>query len=293
MISAALAGGLIDRDAGDDADHRGRDLDVRDPGAGAARRASSAARRAASAGGGAGVPPEERAVPRHHRRLWPRRRADRRHARPARDPVHRASTSNAADRRARPGRRQARLLRRRLARRIPAPLRARDGARAWSSPWIRPTANEAVVERRASLRPDLTLVARARDADHASTLYELGVTDAVPETIEASLQLSEAVLVDLGVPMGSSSPRSTRSATNSARSWPPLARPSGRARYAPRDGREPLRAAAQRASALRRRMGPRIDDQATEWFQSAASAGPMASAPRISRFRGSRRSQSG
>ena len=52
------------------------------------------------------------------------------------------------------------------------------------------------------LRPDITLVARARDAAHARTLYELGVTDAVPETIEASLQLSEAALVDLGVPMG-------------------------------------------------------------------------------------------
>ena len=48
----------------------------------------------------------------------------------------------------------------------------------------------------------MTLVARARDADHARALYELGVTDAVPETIEASLQLSEAVLVDIGVPMG-------------------------------------------------------------------------------------------
>src|SRR5208282_4505568 len=57
-------------------------------------------------------------------------------------------------------------------------------------------------------RPDylrrcgVTLVARARDADHARALYALGVTDAVPETIEASLQLSEAVLVDIGVPMG-------------------------------------------------------------------------------------------
>ena len=30
----------------------------------------------------------------------------------------------------------------------------------------------------------------------------LGVDDAVPETIEAALQLSEAVLVDVGVPMG-------------------------------------------------------------------------------------------
>jgi CPA2 family monovalent cation:H+ antiporter-2 len=48
----------------------------------------------------------------------------------------------------------------------------------------------------------VTLVARARDADHARALYALGATDAAPETIEASLQLSEAVLVDLGVPMG-------------------------------------------------------------------------------------------
>jgi CPA2 family monovalent cation:H+ antiporter-2 len=33
-------------------------------------------------------------------------------------------------------------------------------------------------------------------------LYKAGATDAVPETLEASLQLSEAVLVDLGVAMG-------------------------------------------------------------------------------------------
>jgi monovalent cation:H+ antiporter-2, CPA2 family len=63
-------------------------------------------------------------------------------------------------------------------------------------------ANEAVVETTRRLRPDVILVARARDADHARALYGLGVTDAVPETIEASLQLSEAVLVDIGVPMG-------------------------------------------------------------------------------------------
>jgi CPA2 family monovalent cation:H+ antiporter-2 len=65
-----------------------------------------------------------------------------------------------------------------------------------------PRANELVVETTRRLRRDVTLVARARDADHARALYELGVTDAVPETIEASLQLSEAVLVDVGVPMG-------------------------------------------------------------------------------------------
>ena len=50
--------------------------------------------------------------------------------------------------------------------------------------------------------PGLTIVARARDAAHAAELYKAGATDAVPETLESSLQLSEAVLVDLGVAMG-------------------------------------------------------------------------------------------
>jgi CPA2 family monovalent cation:H+ antiporter-2 len=50
--------------------------------------------------------------------------------------------------------------------------------------------------------PDLPIVARARDTAHAAELYKAGASDAVPETLEASLQLSEAVLVDLGVPMG-------------------------------------------------------------------------------------------
>jgi CPA2 family monovalent cation:H+ antiporter-2 len=51
-------------------------------------------------------------------------------------------------------------------------------------------------------RDDLKIVARARDEKHAMELYALGVTEAVPETIEASLQLGEAVLVETGVPMG-------------------------------------------------------------------------------------------
>jgi monovalent cation:H+ antiporter-2, CPA2 family len=52
------------------------------------------------------------------------------------------------------------------------------------------------------MRPDVLIVSRARDADHARHLYALGATDAVPETIEASLQLSEAALVGLGVATG-------------------------------------------------------------------------------------------
>jgi CPA2 family monovalent cation:H+ antiporter-2 len=50
--------------------------------------------------------------------------------------------------------------------------------------------------------PDLTIVARARDTEHAAVLYKAGATDAVPETLESSLQLAEAVLVDLGMAMG-------------------------------------------------------------------------------------------
>jgi monovalent cation:H+ antiporter-2, CPA2 family len=50
--------------------------------------------------------------------------------------------------------------------------------------------------------PDLLIVARARDTDHAAALYRAGASHAVPETLESSLQLSEAVLVDIGVAMG-------------------------------------------------------------------------------------------
>jgi CPA2 family monovalent cation:H+ antiporter-2 len=64
------------------------------------------------------------------------------------------------------------------------------------------SATEDIVRMIRALSPTITIIARARDADHARFLYEIGVTDAVPETIEASLQLSEAALVDLGVPTG-------------------------------------------------------------------------------------------
>ena len=50
--------------------------------------------------------------------------------------------------------------------------------------------------------PDLLIVARARDVGHAAELYRAGASHAVPETLEATLQLTEAVLVDIGVAMG-------------------------------------------------------------------------------------------
>ena len=64
------------------------------------------------------------------------------------------------------------------------------------------TAIDEIVRVVRALRADILIVSRARDADHARHLYAIGVTDAVPETIEASLQLSEAALVGLGVPTG-------------------------------------------------------------------------------------------
>jgi voltage-gated potassium channel Kch len=51
-------------------------------------------------------------------------------------------------------------------------------------------------------RNDLKIIARARDERHAMRLYAAGVTEAVPETIESSLQLGESLLVEAGIPMG-------------------------------------------------------------------------------------------
>jgi monovalent cation:H+ antiporter-2, CPA2 family len=65
-----------------------------------------------------------------------------------------------------------------------------------------PAAADRLVAGARAARSDLVIVARARDARHAAHLYRSGASDAVPETVEASLQLSEAVLVDVGVPMG-------------------------------------------------------------------------------------------
>jgi CPA2 family monovalent cation:H+ antiporter-2 len=77
-----------------------------------------------------------------------------------------------------------------------------DTARALVVTMSNHAASDALVAVARAQREDLLIVVRARDAGHAAHLYAIGATDAIPETIEASLQLSEAVLVDLGVPMG-------------------------------------------------------------------------------------------
>ncbi|MBQ1499184.1 MAG: cation:proton antiporter [Sphingomonas sp.] len=50
--------------------------------------------------------------------------------------------------------------------------------------------------------PNLPIIARARDSGHAAELYRAGASEAVPEALESSLQLSEVVLVDLGLAVG-------------------------------------------------------------------------------------------
>jgi CPA2 family monovalent cation:H+ antiporter-2 len=50
--------------------------------------------------------------------------------------------------------------------------------------------------------PSIPIVARARDTAQAAALYKAGASQAVPEAVEASFQIAEAALVDLGVPMG-------------------------------------------------------------------------------------------
>lgn len=78
---------------------------------------------------------------------------------------------------------------------------------AANAPAVVLTMDEPVLAQRLVIKlretyPDLLIVARARDPDHAAALYRAGASHAVPETLEASLQLSEAVLVDIGVAMG-------------------------------------------------------------------------------------------
>ena len=65
-----------------------------------------------------------------------------------------------------------------------------------------PVLAQRLVTKLRNAHPDLLIVARARDTDHAAALYRAGASHAVPENLESSLQLSEAVLVDIGVAMG-------------------------------------------------------------------------------------------
>jgi len=63
-----------------------------------------------------------------------------------------------------------------------------------------PHASERVVATARRHWPELVIYARARDREHAARLIASGANHAIPETIEASLQLGEMVLMGAGVP---------------------------------------------------------------------------------------------
>ncbi|MEO0607324.1 MAG: cation:proton antiporter [Pseudomonadota bacterium] len=47
-------------------------------------------------------------------------------------------------------------------------------------------------------RPDIPIIARAQDADHARSLYSAGATFVIPDAIEAGLQMSARALEEMG-----------------------------------------------------------------------------------------------
>ena len=64
----------------------------------------------------------------------------------------------------------------------------------------RPAAAERLVAAARPLYPELAIVARGHDADVSARLRSLGASVVVPETLELSLIIAEAVLRRLDVP---------------------------------------------------------------------------------------------
>lgn len=60
-------------------------------------------------------------------------------------------------------------------------------------------AAEHIVSVARSEAPELFILARGRDADHAQGLFDRGADEVIPEAIEAALQLAETLLVAVGL----------------------------------------------------------------------------------------------
>jgi CPA2 family monovalent cation:H+ antiporter-2 len=63
-----------------------------------------------------------------------------------------------------------------------------------------PGATQEVLHAARQLSPGIPIVARARDNDHAASLLALGATQAVPEVLEAGLELGHVTLEHAGIP---------------------------------------------------------------------------------------------
>ena len=61
-------------------------------------------------------------------------------------------------------------------------------------------ATERMVTEIMKLRPKACVLARAKDGEHAARLAKFGATDAIPEAIEASLQLAGRLMEHLDFP---------------------------------------------------------------------------------------------
>ena len=77
-----------------------------------------------------------------------------------------------------------------------------DAARALAVTMDSPSRVDEVTRAARAEHKNLKIIARARDERHAMALYLSGASEAVPETIESSLQLGESILVEAGVPVG-------------------------------------------------------------------------------------------
>ncbi|MBI5128086.1 MAG: cation:proton antiporter [Rhodopseudomonas palustris] len=64
------------------------------------------------------------------------------------------------------------------------------------------SAAEHVVAAARAERPDIPVIVRARDAEHAVRLFKLGATDVVREVLEASFEIASTVLQSVGMPVG-------------------------------------------------------------------------------------------
>lgn len=85
--------------------------------------------------------------------------------------------------------------------------------------------------------PKLPIIARARDATHAQKLFAAGATDIVPEAWEASLQLAQSLLVDLGLKLADVAPVLQESRDEYRKKLRQEAKPEASAHARRREGR--------------------------------------------------------
>lgn len=64
-----------------------------------------------------------------------------------------------------------------------------------------PAAAHKALQHMRALRPDLPIMARTRDENHAEALRQAGATEVVPETLEAGMMIASQVLMLLNVPL--------------------------------------------------------------------------------------------